>query len=196
MATLTLNQPEKLNALSSEMIEATKEALQHYWADPDIGCLVITGAGRGFCAGGDVSSMGGGGGAPVTFEDTIDRQRYGQELSRLLHSIPKVTIAAVNGPAAGAGLGIALACDMRLASEQASFTTAFSRVGFGGDYGITWGLTHTVGPAKAREMLVLSDKVGAEEALALGLVNRLFAAEDFEASVRELAEAHRRRAAD
>ncbi|MBF2755270.1 MAG: enoyl-CoA hydratase/isomerase family protein [Gammaproteobacteria bacterium AqS3] len=183
---ITLNRPDSLNALSGEMQTLTIEQLQAWAHDPEVGCIAITGAGRGFCSGGDVSGMaagGGGGGksdsAPPTLETRINRQRSGQEFSRLLRSIPKVTLALVNGAAAGAGLGIALACDMRLASSKAKFTTAFAKVGFGGDYGITWGLVHTVGPARARELLFLSDVYTADQALELGLVNRIYEAETF-----------------
>ena len=190
VATLTLNRPESLNALSGDMNAAASEALRKFAVDPDVGCIVLTGAGRGFCSGGDVSSMSASHGTsdgPPVFEHQIDRQRNGQELSRLLQSIPKIVIAAVNGAAAGAGLGMALACDMRFASSAAKFTTAFARVGFGGDYGITWGLTHTVGPAKAKELLILSEVLTADKALALGLVNGVFPAEEFSDKVAELA---------
>ena len=175
VATLTLNRPDSLNALSAEMNQMAQEALSDFATNPKVGCIVVTGAGRGFCSGGDVSAMSGGGSGELpTLEQQIDKQRAGQELSRLLYSIPKVTIAAVNGAAAGAGLGIALACDLRYASSSAKFITAFSRVGFGGDYGITWGLTHTVGPAKAKEMLLLSDVLMAEQAHDIGLINGVF----------------------
>ena len=189
VATITLNRPDSLNALSADMNQLAQQALTDFATDPNVGCIVLTGAGRGFCSGGDISAMSAarGSDAPAVLEQQIDRQRSGQELSRLLHSIPKITIAAVNGAAAGAGLGIALACDLRYASSAAKFTTAFSRVGFGGDYGITWGLTHTVGPAKAKELLVLSEVLTAEQALGVGLVNGVFPADDLAGQVGELA---------
>src|SRR5207302_1544425 len=123
----------------------------------------------------------------LTFEQRVDRQRVGQELSRLLAEIPKVTIAAVNGAAVGAGLGIALSCDLVFASDRARFGTAFAKVGFGGDYGTTWQLTRRVGPAKAKELFFLADLVSAEEAAGLGLVNRVFPHDAFLDEVRKIA---------
>jgi 2-(1,2-epoxy-1,2-dihydrophenyl)acetyl-CoA isomerase len=122
-----------------------------------------------------------------TYEQRVDELRRGQELSWMLHSLPKPTLAAVNGHAMGAGLGIALSCDLRLASSTARFGTAYSRVGFGGDYGVTWQLTRLVGPAKAKELLFLADILDAGEALRLGLVNRVAPAESFGTAARELA---------
>lgn len=190
VGTITLNRPDSLNALSTQMNEAAREALAAWATDAKVRCIVITGAGRGFCSGGDIGSMSagqGGNSAPLTLEERIDYQRRGQELSRLVHASPKVVIAALNGAAAGAGLGIALACDMRYASARAKITTAFAKVAFGGDYGITWGLTSLVGPAKAKELLILSDVLTAEQALAAGLVNDVFAEDDFQAKVGEIA---------
>ena len=185
VATLTLNRPNKLNALSEPMIAGAIEHLQRCIADPDVGAVVVTGAGRAFCAGGDVSAMAGD--DSITFEQRIDRQRRMHELSFLLWDMPKVTIAAVNGAAAGAGLGLALSCDLVLCSERAKFTTAFAKVGFGGDFGTTFQLTQRLGPAKAKELFFLSDLVTAEDALRLGLVNRVFAADSFAAEVSALA---------
>lgn len=177
---LTMNRPDKLNALTREMNLAATEALRDFTHDPEVGAIVLTGAGRGFCAGGDVSAMQAGnqaGGEPPTLEEKINVQREGHQLPWMLHHHPKVVIAAVNGAAAGAGLGIALACDLRVASDTARFTTAFANVGFGGDYGITWGLTHTVGPARAKELFFLPDPIDAREAHRIGLVNRVVPAE-------------------
>jgi 2-(1,2-epoxy-1,2-dihydrophenyl)acetyl-CoA isomerase len=138
---------------------------------------VITGEGRGFCAGGDVSAMKRGdeiGDKGASLESQIDRLRQGHEFPWLLYSIPKVTIAIVNGPAAGAGLGIALSCDLRLASDQAKLGTAYAKVGYGGDFGTTWRLTRLLGEAKAKELFFLADVIPASEAHQLGLVNRVF----------------------
>jgi len=187
VATLTLNRPEKLNALSEAMIAAGIEHLRRCVEDPDVGAVLVTGAGRAFCAGGDVSAMGSGAREALTFEQRVDRQRVGQELSRLLAEMPKVTIAAVNGAVVGAGLGIALSCDLVFASDRARFGTAFAKVGFGGDYGTTWQLTRRVGPAKAKELFFLADLVPAEEAAALGLVNRVFPHDAFLEEVRKIA---------
>ncbi len=187
VATLTLNRPDKLNALSDAMLEASLEHLRRCAADADVGAVLVTGAGRAFSAGGDVSAMGAAGAVPKTFEQHVDRQRAGHELSRLLFEMPKVTIAAVNGAAVGAGLGIALSCDLVFASDRARFGTAFARVGFGGDYGTTWQLTRRVGPAKAKELFFLADILPADEALRLGLVNRVIPQERFLDEVREIA---------
>ena len=186
LATLTLNRPDKLNALSDAMIDGAVAHLRRCATDPDVGAVLLTGAGRAFCAGGDVSAMGAAA-ARKTFEEHVDRQHEMHELSWLLATIPKVTIAAVNGAAAGAGLGIALSCDLCFASDRARFGTAFARVGFGGDFGTTWQLTRRVGPAKAKELFFLADMLPAEEALRLGLVNRVFPHDAFLAEVQEIA---------
>ena len=187
VAMFTFNRPDKLNALSGDVIQSAKDHLQEFAVDPSVGVIVLTGAGRAFCAGGDVSSMAGQDGVPLTLEESIDRQRSEHELPWLLHNIPKVTIAAVNGYAMGAGLGISLCCDLRLASEKAKFGTAFAKVGFGGDFGTTWQLTSLVGEAKAKEMFFLGDIVDAQEALRIGLANRVFSEEEFSAKVQEAA---------
>jgi 2-(1,2-epoxy-1,2-dihydrophenyl)acetyl-CoA isomerase len=185
--TLTLNRPDKLNALSEAMINAAIAELQRAAVDPAIGAVVVTGAGRGFCAGGDVSAMSASAGNDVTFEQRVDRQNAIHELSYLLWDIPKVTIAAVNGAAVGAGLGIALSCDLCFASERGKFGTAFAKVGFGGDFGTTWQLARKVGSAKAKELFFLSDILSAEQAAALGLVNRVFPEQSFSEEVGKLA---------
>jgi 2-(1,2-epoxy-1,2-dihydrophenyl)acetyl-CoA isomerase len=188
VATLTLNRPERLNALSPEMIVDAIAAVERFAGDPEVGCIVVTGAGRGFCAGGDVTAMNASvGSEKLTFERRLDRQMASHRLSGLLYSIPKVTIAAVNGAAAGAGLGIALACDLRIASDRAKITTAFAKVGFSGDFGIAWPLTRLLGEAKAKELLLLSEVLAAEQALGLGLVNRVVQHDLLMTSVHELA---------
>ncbi|MBF6567819.1 MAG: enoyl-CoA hydratase [Candidatus Binataceae bacterium] len=172
---LTMNRPEKLNALSEQMIEAMIAELTAASADPTIGAIVLTGAGRGFCSGGDLAAMRSRNQAidapPPTVEERAIRVRRLEEVPLLLHEIPKVTIAAINGPVAGAGLGIALACDLRIASDQARFGTAFAKVGFSGDFGGTYTLTQLVGTAKARELYFTAEVIAADEALRLGLVN-------------------------
>ena len=173
VAVLTMNRPERLNALSQAMIDSAIATLERCARDPQVGCIVLTGAGRGFCAGGDVTAMGGGPVSAMTLEQQVDRQRAIHRFSGLLHDSPKVCIAAVNGACAGAGFGLALACDLRLASDEARFTTAFAKVGFAGDFGITWPLVRTLGEARAKELLFLSDKLSAAQALQLGLLNRV-----------------------
>jgi 2-(1,2-epoxy-1,2-dihydrophenyl)acetyl-CoA isomerase len=172
VATLTLNRPDRLNALSSPMIDALLEALPRLGADPKIAVVVLTGAGRGFCAGGDVKSMAEGS-SQLGVEDAVQRLRGRMEVSRLLHEIPKPTIAMVNGPAAGAGLSMALACDLRIASQSARFITAFVKVGFSGDFGGSYFLSKLVGTAKARELYYTGEPLDSAPALVLGIVNRV-----------------------
>jgi 2-(1,2-epoxy-1,2-dihydrophenyl)acetyl-CoA isomerase len=174
VALLTLNRPERLNAMSREMLDALLEALPRLATDPDVGVVVITGAGRGFCAGGDVKAMAEGReGDGASLEDKAQALRARMEVSRWLHEMPKPTIAMVRGAAAGAGLSVALACDMRIASDASKFGTAFARVGYSGDFGGSYFLTQLVGTAKARELYLTADLVDAPQALALGLVNRV-----------------------
>lgn len=173
---ITLNRPESLNAMNPEMLDTMFRVAEKAAADPAVRCLVVTGNGRGFSAGGDVKAMatpagGGGSGAPVL--SRVDTLRQQEEVSRLLWEMPKPTIAAVNGVAAGAGLSVALAADLRVASDQARFTTAFAKVGFSGDFGGTWLLQRLVGPMKAKELYFMSDVFGAERALELGLVTKV-----------------------
>ncbi len=174
VATLTLNRPDRLNALSAPMLDGLLEALPRLAADPGIGVVILTGAGRGFCAGGDVKNMAEGSGQ-LGVEDAVQRLRGRMEVSRLLHEIPKPTIAMVNGPAAGAGLAMALACDLRVASESARFITAFAKVGFSGDFGGSYFLSKLVGSGKARELYYTGEPLSGAQALALGIANRLVA---------------------
>lgn len=174
VATLTLNRPERLNALSPPIMEGLLEALPRLAQDPAVGVVVLTGAGRAFCAGGDVKSMAEGS-APRSVEDAVNHLRGRMEVSRLLHEIPKPTIAMVNGPAAGAGMSLALACDLRIAGQSARFVTAFANIGFSGDFGGSYFLSKLVGTGKARELYYTADPLDAAQALALGVVNRVVA---------------------
>jgi 2-(1,2-epoxy-1,2-dihydrophenyl)acetyl-CoA isomerase len=174
VAVLTMNRPERLNALSPAMLDALAEALPRLGEDPAVGTIVLTGAGRAFCAGGDVKAMAEGTEASgTTLEERAQGLRTRMEVSRWLHELPKPTIAMVRGAAAGAGLSLALACDMRVAGETARFATAFARVGYSGDFGGSYYLTRLVGTAKARELYFTADVLDAAQALALGLVNRV-----------------------
>ena len=172
VTTLTLNRPERLNALSPAMTAALKEALERLATDHDCGAVVIAGAGRGWCAGGDVKTMAARG-RDQTFEDRIEGLRHAHQLPLLIRTLPKIVIAAINGPVAGAGLGLALACDLRIAGKSARFGTAFAKIGYSGDYGGSWSLTRLVGTAKARELYFTADLIDAEEAGRLGIVNRV-----------------------
>ena len=187
VATLTFNRPEKLNALSRDLLAQSIDTLKRWSTDSDIGAIVVTGTGRAFCAGGDVSMMNSEADVSLSLEQRIDGLREVQTLSWLLYNIPKVTIAAVNGFAMGAGLGVCLACDLRISSDQAKFGTAYAKVGFGGDFGTTWLLSHYVGAPKAKELFFLGDILDAAEAERLGLVNRVVGHETLESYVSEIA---------
>ncbi len=175
VAVITLNRPESLNAMNPEMLDTMFRAGQSAAEDPAIRAVVVTGAGRAFSAGGDVKGMAernssGGEGSVVSRVEVLRQQ---EEISLLLQEMPKPTICAVNGVAAGAGLSVALATDLRVASDQARFTTAFAKVGFSGDFGGTWLLQRLVGPLKAKELYFLSDMLSAQQALDLGLVTKV-----------------------
>ncbi|SVA41403.1 uncharacterized protein METZ01_LOCUS94257, partial [marine metagenome] len=153
---LTMNRPEARNAMSGEMNAAMQEMLAQFEADTEIRCVVLTGAGKGFCAGGDVKGMAASGDGTVgtnTIDSAIHRQRVHQRAtSGKLFKMPKPTLASLPGAAAGAGLSYALACDLRIMASNAILTTAFARVGFSGDYGGSYFMTQLIGSAKAREL--------------------------------------------
>ena len=184
---ITFNRPKQMNAINRDMSTRIREQLTAWSIDPEIGAVVLTGEGRAFCAGGDVSEMAKGSDKAPTMEESLDILRYGQEMCWLLHSMPKITIAAVNGYAMGAGLGIALSCDLRIASDQAKFGTAYAKVGFSGDYGTTWQLTQLVGEAKAKELFILADIIDAKEAHRINLVNRVVDHDLLDQTVTEMA---------
>jgi len=186
VATLTFNRPERMNALSTPIMEGLLHGLPRLAGDPGVRVIVLTGAGRAFCAGGDVKSMAEGGEERSAAEATA-RLRSRMEVSRILHELPKPTIAMVNGPAAGAGLAFALACDLRIASASARLVTAFVKVGFSGDFGGSFFLTRLVGTAKARELYFTGRPVDAQEALSLGLVNRVVPDDQLADATMELA---------
>jgi 2-(1,2-epoxy-1,2-dihydrophenyl)acetyl-CoA isomerase len=185
VAVITMNRPERRNAFSNPMVGALAQVLARAEVDDDVGCIVLTGAGGAFCAGGDVKGMaaadgGDEAGAGPSFDARIHRQRLNQRAtSGKLWEMPKPTIAALPGPAAGAGFSLALACDVRYAVETAVLTTAFAKVAFAGDYGGTWFLSRLVGTGKARELYFFSERLTAAEAEALGIVNAVFPADTF-----------------
>ncbi|MDB5480675.1 MAG: enoyl-CoA hydratase [Caulobacteraceae bacterium] len=189
--TLTLNRPEARNAMSGAMTAALAQQLAAAELDPRVKCVVLTGAGRGFCAGGDVKGMAARGDGTVgdnTIDGAIHRQRVNQRATAgKLYKMPKPTIASLPGAAAGAGLSLALACDLRIMAGDAIMTTAFAKVGFSGDYGGTFFLTQLVGSAKARELYYLSPRVSAEDALRLGLANWVCPPEKLADKTREVA---------
>jgi 2-(1,2-epoxy-1,2-dihydrophenyl)acetyl-CoA isomerase len=185
---ITFNRPERRNALSDAMYEGFDRALPVMAADPEVRVLVVTGAGGAFCAGGDVKGMneshrtgtprpGRGGG----FEDQVARLRHLQRsVSLAIHEFPKPVVAVLPGAAAGAGMSIALAADLRIASERAVVVTAFANVGASGDFGGSWFLTQLVGSAKAKELYFTSPRLTAREAADLGIVNQVLADEGFD----------------
>jgi 2-(1,2-epoxy-1,2-dihydrophenyl)acetyl-CoA isomerase len=184
VAMITMNRPERRNALSPAMLEGLARVLREVELDEDIGCVVLTGAGGAFCSGGDVKAMAEGAGGEISFDSRVHRQRLNQrETAGRLHEMPKPTIAMIGGPAAGAGLSLALACDLRYAASGAIFTTAFASVALAGDYGGTWFLPRLVGSARARELYFLPDRIDAEEAARLGIVNSVFAPDSLEHEV-------------
>lgn len=192
LTVLTLNRPEALNAFSPSMMASFDEALPRLASDKECRALMLTGVGRAFSAGGDVKgfasntkSSASDSSAPAenvqapSKAERADGLRRSTEIVELLHTMPKPTIAAIPGVAAGGGLSLALACDIRIASTDARFTTAFNKLGLSGDYGGTYFLTQLVGTAKARELYLTSDIIGAEEALRIGMVNQLYEKESF-----------------
>ena len=192
VGTITMDRPERRNALSGPMLAALGRTLAAFEVDDDVACVVLTGAGGAFCAGGDVKGMAGGGDPGRTGGGGRDAAVHLQRLSHRatsgkLHEMPKPTLAAIPGPAAGAGLSLALACDLRYAVEGVVLTTAFAKVGFAGDYGGTWFLSRLVGTAKARELYFLSEKITAEHGVQLGIVNAVFPAATYESEVGALA---------
>ena len=171
---IVLNRPEAMNALSRDMMHGLMDALNEAAGSREIGCVVVRGAGdKAFCAGGDVKSMAAGRDQDKTYEDKVHDIRIRMQVSELLHEMGKPTIAMVNGVAAGAGLSLALAADMRFAGKSARMTTAFAKVGFSGDFGSHFFLHKLVGTAKARELYFTAEILNAEQIEKLGLANRV-----------------------
>ena len=185
--TITLNRPDRLNAFIGHMRRDLAEALEHAGSDRSVRVVVVTGAGRAFCAGGDIAFMA-----------ELMQRRNAEEFSRILgagrrvilaiRQMTKPVIAAVNGPASGAGCNLALACDLRIASTAATFSQSFAKVGLHPDWGGTYFLPRLVTPNKACEMFFLGESIDAEEALRLGIVNQVVAPEDLESATLELAQ--------
>ena len=185
--TITLNRPDRLNAFIGHMRRDLAEALEHAGSNRSVRVIVITGAGRGFCAGGDIAFMA-----------ELMQRRDADEFSRILgagrrvilaiRQMAKPVIASINGPASGAGCNLALACDLRIASNNATFSQSFAKVGLHPDWGGTYFLPRLVTPNKACEMFFLGESIDAEEALRLGIINQLVAPEDLESATLQLAQ--------
>ena len=185
-ARLTINRPERRNALNPELGLRLVEAARRAATDPDVRAVLLKGAGGTFCVGGDVKSMAEGR-APLGFEAKMANLRRGMEVSRILHQMPKLVVAQLDGAAAGAGLSIALSCDLRVASASCKITTAFAKVGLSGDYGGTYFLTQMLGSAKARELYLTSPVLSATEAYNLGMVTKVVPDADIDAEAHDLA---------
>ena len=170
---LSLNRPERRNAVNAELCDALVDALRGAAADPECGAVLLRGEGPAFCVGGDVKTMAEGAGRELTVEQRMRALRRRMESARLLHVCPRPTVAAVHGAVAGAGLSLALACDFRIVARSAKITTAFAKVGLSGDFGGSWFLTQIVGTARARDLYLRPRVIGADEALAMGLVTEV-----------------------
>lgn len=169
---LTLNRPEARNAMTADMLAALVAALRAAADDTSVRAVVLTGADGAFCVGGDVKAFSKGAGMAASSEERTRALRDRMEASRLLHEMPKPTVAAMEGPAAGAGLSLAMACDFRVCATTSKLTTAFAKVGLSGDFGGTYLMTQILGAAKARELYLLSPLVMGAEALQIGLVSK------------------------
>jgi 2-(1,2-epoxy-1,2-dihydrophenyl)acetyl-CoA isomerase len=187
ITTITLNRPDKLNSFIGHMRRDLAEALEHAGSDRNARVVVITGAGRAFCAGGDIAFMA----ELMERRDTDEFERIlgaGQRVISAIRTMSKPVIAAVNGPAAGAGFNLALACDLRVASNNATFSQSFVKVGLHPDWGGTYFLPRLVSPNKACELFFLGETIDAAEALRLNIVNQVVAPEELEAATVALAE--------
>ncbi|GAA2420370.1 enoyl-CoA hydratase-related protein [Actinomadura vinacea] len=185
VATITLDRPEAMNSLTVEMKEALGGAVERAAGDAAVRAVILTGAGRAFCAGQDLREHADNLAAGKGLDDTV-RKHYNPVVEALA-TMPKPVLAAVNGVAAGAGAALAFACDLVVASEKASFATAFTKIGLAPDSGMSWTLQRLVGRAKAAELLLLAEPVKAPEALELGLVSRVVPADELAPAAVELA---------
>lgn len=187
IVTITLNRPDKLNAFIGHMRRDLAEALEHAGSDRSTRVVIVTGAGRAFCSGGDVAFMG----ELMERRDSDEFERIlgaGRRVISAIRMMTKPVIAAVNGPAAGAGFNLALACDLRIASSNATFSQSFVKIGLHPDWGGTYFLPRLVSPNKACELFFLGDTIDAAEALRLNIVNQVVAPEELEATTLQLAE--------
>ncbi|MCP2336534.1 enoyl-CoA hydratase-related protein [Actinomadura rupiterrae] len=185
VATITLDRPDTMNALTVAMKEALRDAVERAAAEAAVRAVVLTGSGRAFSAGQDLREHAGNLAAGRGLDGTL-RKHY-NPIVEAITGMPKPVVAAVNGTAVGAGMSLALACDLVVASEKASFATAFSKIGLGPDSGLSWTLQRLAGRAKAAELLMLAEPLRAPDALALGLVNRVVPAEEVLSAATEIA---------
>jgi 2-(1,2-epoxy-1,2-dihydrophenyl)acetyl-CoA isomerase len=186
IVTLAMNRPERLNALDNDLSTTLNEALSRIIVDRSVNVVILTGSGRGFCAGGDLAVIGKGR-ASANETELSPILRMGMQAVLKIRTMPQPVIAAVNGPAAGAGMNLALAADIRIAVEEAVFGQNFTKVGLFPDYGGTYFLPQLVGPAKAAELFYTGEMIDAKTALDLGIVNHVFPNDRFQAEVHSLA---------
>jgi 2-(1,2-epoxy-1,2-dihydrophenyl)acetyl-CoA isomerase len=187
IVTIRLNRPDKLNALTPDMGDQLVHAVLTTAEDKEVRCVVITGAGRAFCAGGDIEFLRDARQRKASAE--LERLvRTGKEIARAFAMMPKLVIAAVNGPAAGGGMNLALAADIRICSDTAKFAESFSQIGLFPDYGGTYFLPRIVGPTRASELFYTAQMLSADDALKMGLVSRVIPQAEFEAETKKLAE--------
>ncbi|EAW33044.1 enoyl-CoA hydratase [marine gamma proteobacterium HTCC2143] len=188
VATLIMNRPHARNAMSGGMMSALAEAVPRLANDPKVRLVVLTGAGGAFCAGGDVKGFAADAGSdaakPRTVDELAANLREGTKISELFNEMPKPTLAIIPGACAGAGLSLALSCDLRMVVDDAKITTAFSKIAASGDYGGSWFMTQLLGAAKARELYFTADVILGSEAYRLGLANKLVSAENLEEETR------------
>lgn len=195
VARLTLNRPDRLNAMSDPMLDLFVDSVADVTADEDIRVIVLTGAGRGFCVGGDLDAFSESGDVePPSRGASIEKLHRHMRASELLRSSHAVSIAAVNGACAGAGLSLAAACDLRISSSAAVFRSAFVDAALSGDFGGTWLLTHLIGESRAKQMAFLNQKVDPATALDWGLVSAVHPADVFESEVQAAVDALARKA--
>lgn len=173
---LTLNRPEKLNAMDGELFDRLASAVESAAFDPAVRVLVLKGAGRAFSAGGDLGTTA----SSLSVDERSDQLGRRGRVTHLLHTMPKPTVAMLRGPVAGAAIAIALGCDLRIASETTKLVPAFVNAGFSGDFGISYMLTRLVGPAKAREIMLFGEPLGSTEAHSVGLVTRVVSDDSLE----------------
>ncbi len=186
LLTITMNRPDRRNALNADLVAGLVAAARRAAEDAAVRAVLLKGAGGTFCVGGDVKAMAAVT-APPPLEEKVTTLRRGMEVSRILHQMQKPVVAQLDGAAAGAGLSMALACDLRVASASVKITTAFAKVGYSGDYGGTFFLTQMLGSAKARELYLLSPVLSAQEAHALGLVTKVVPDAEVETAARDMA---------
>lgn len=185
VATVTMNRPDRLNTLNKPLQSALVYALEDVASDVEVRAVILTGAGRGFCAGGELGEQHDAHSWPQASE--VGQLRWMERAIELLVTMPKVTIAAINGACAGAGVSLACACDLRVAADRAVFNTAFLTAGLPGDYGSAWLLSRLLGGARARDLLLFPRRVTADEALGLGLLSRVVPADELRSTVDTLA---------